>query len=47
MIEVPFLPSDVEEVESHRLPKHSYDIYVRKFRQVKVSEHKQAPNDLV
>ena len=45
VVEVSFLPADVEEVESHSLPKHSFDIsfYVRKFRQIKVSEHNKHP----
>lgn len=40
VVEVSFLPADVEEIESHSLPKHSCDVsfYVRKFRQIKVSE---------
>ena len=42
VVEVSFLPADVVEIESHSLPKHRCDIsfYIRKFRQIKVSEHK-------
>ena len=43
VVEVVFLPADVEEIEAKRLPRRRFDVsyYIRKFRQIKVSDTPQ------